>query len=188
MAGPPKRVALVISNSNYRVSPLENPDKDADAVAAALTATEFRVVKKKDLSKSQIEQNVDEVAKGLSSGDLCMIFFAGHGIEIKGQNYLMPLGATLANEYQATDRCVNVDDLLCALEESGASLKVIVLDVCRDNPFKVVPDDQTQESADRPDRFERSQQDQQAHHRHDQISKSAIRNFWPINHLPSVRF
>ena len=132
----PKRVALVIGNSNYESLPLRNPSNDADDIASLLTSFGFRVSKLKDVTKLQFEDAVDDVTDGLSSGDACLIFYAGHGMQIEGQNFLMPVGATLEKVHHVKQRCVTVSYILDALDSSGCSLKMVVIDSCRNNPFR----------------------------------------------------
>lgn len=133
----PQRVALVIGNSEYSEGGrLQNPTNDADAIARALASIGFSVTKKKDRTKSQIEDDVDMLTKTLSKGDLCLIFFAGHGMQIRSENYLVPIGATITREHHVRQRCVSVSYILDAMDFSDASLKVVILDCCRDNPFR----------------------------------------------------
>lgn len=132
----PKRVALVIGNSEYESAPLTNPSNDADAMASALSRFGFTVTKKKDLNKAQIEEAVDEITDNLQKGDLCLIFYAGHGLQMDRRNYLVPVGADLDRPQHVKQRCVTVSYLLDALEFSECSLKVVVVDACRNNPFR----------------------------------------------------
>ncbi len=132
----PKRVALVVGNSDYEESALRNPANDADLISNALETVGFTVTKTKDRDKFQIEEDIDKVTEGLGSGDICLIFFAGHGMQVKGANYIVPVKAKIEREHHVKQRCVNVDYLLDALDGSGASLKMVIVDCCRDNPFR----------------------------------------------------
>ena len=131
-----KRVALVIGNSAYEVGRLQNPSNDADDVASMLQTLGFEVTKLKDVRKADMEDAVDNVTKGLAPGDICFIFFAGHGMQLAEQNYLVPVGVNVDRPQHAKQRCVSVGYLLDALEFSDCSLKVVVVDACRVNPFR----------------------------------------------------
>ncbi|MCA9009857.1 MAG: caspase family protein [Planctomycetaceae bacterium] len=132
----PKRVALIVGNSNYADTPLRNPSSDADAMEGTLTSLGFEVTKLKDVGKQQLEDAVDDVTRGLSKGDTCFIFFAGHGMQMDGQNYLVPVGASIDEPQHVKQRCVTVSYFLDALRFSDCSLKIVVVDACRNNPFR----------------------------------------------------
>ncbi len=132
----PKRVALVIGNSRYDAGPLVNPSNDADSISDVLTALGVTVTKKKDVTKPQMEAAVDAVTSNLQRGDMCLIFYAGHGMQMEKQNYLVPLKAQLDRPQHVKQRCVTVSYLLDALRFSECSLKVVVIDACRNNPFR----------------------------------------------------
>jgi len=134
--GNPKRVALLIGNSNYESAPLSNPSNDVDTMAIALRAYGFSVTKEKDRNKGQIEKAVDRITSDLQRGDLCLIFYAGHGLQMEGRNYLVPLEAELDRPHHVKQRCVSVSYLLDALTWSECSLKVVMVDACRNNPFR----------------------------------------------------
>lgn len=131
-----KRVALVIGNSSYAESRLQNPSNDADDVASVLTMLEFQVTKLKDVTKQQFEDAVDKVTSGLGAGDACLIFYAGHGMQLAEENYLVPIGAAVDKPQHVKQRCVTVSYLLDALEFSDCSLKIVIVDACRNNPFR----------------------------------------------------
>ena len=132
----PKRVALVIGNSDYESAPLKNPVHDADAVSLALKGLGFTVTVTKNVTKSQIENAVDAVTDILQKGDMCLIFYAGHGQGFENDNYLIPIGANLDKPQHVKQRCVSTSYLLSALRYSECSLKVVVVDACRNNPFR----------------------------------------------------
>ena len=132
----PKRVALVIGNSDYESAPLKNPVNDADAVSLALKGLGFTVTVKKNVTKSQLEAAVDAVTDNLQKGDMCLIFYGGHGQGFENDNYLIPIGTTLSKPQHVKERCVSVSYLLSALRYSECSLKVVVVDACRNNPFR----------------------------------------------------
>ncbi|SDC88031.1 caspase family protein [Ruegeria marina] len=135
VAGWAKQVALVIGNAAYQnVAPLANPENDANAVSEALTRQGFEVVKATNLTLVETYRTLREFRDLADTSDVAMIYYAGHGIEIGGQNFLIPVDARLADERDAQTEMVNMDVLLSQL--SGArKLKMVVLDACRDNPF-----------------------------------------------------
>ncbi|MFV0513764.1 MAG: caspase family protein [Jhaorihella sp.] len=130
-----KNVALVIGNSAYRnVEPLANPANDAIAVSNALTAQGFQVVMAKDLTRSEMYNTLIGFRPLADAADIALVYFAGHGIEISGQNYLIPVDASARDARDAHVEMVRVGDLLPQI--SGAKrLKMVVLDACRSNPF-----------------------------------------------------
>ena len=132
----PKRVALVIGNSNYESEPLENPANDAELVARSLRSIGFTVTMRLNRTKFEMESDIDAVTADLRSGDAVFIYFAGHGLQLKNTNYLVPIDAVVTREFHVAQRCVEAEYLIAAMEDSGASLRVVVLDACRNNPFR----------------------------------------------------
>jgi uncharacterized caspase-like protein len=132
-----ERVALVIGNSKYGgEAALRNPANDADVMEATLQKLEFVVIKRKDLNLAQMEDALVAFRRALTKGSLGLFFYAGHGMEVKGENFLVPIGARLREEFEVKRQCLQVDGVLEAMNESESSLKVVVLDCCRDNPFQ----------------------------------------------------
>jgi len=131
-----RRVALVIGNSAYKDSPLANPINDAKSIGQALKAVGFEVVMKFDRSKYEMEDDVDQITSDLSDGDAVFIFYAGHGLQIDNANYLVPVDARVTKKHHVSQRCVGTDYLMAALDASEASLRVLILDACRNNPFR----------------------------------------------------
>lgn len=130
------RLALVIGNAKYEGdAALRNPANDADAISAALTKLDFKVTQKTDLDLAQFEDAVVAFRKSLTKKSVAFFFYAGHGVQVKGDNFLVPVGARLKEEFQVKEKCYKLDQILSALDESEAALKVVILDCCRDNPF-----------------------------------------------------
>jgi uncharacterized caspase-like protein len=129
------RVALVIANSAYVHAPkLPNPPNDARNMAAALRKVGFTTTEKTDLSKRDLEAALKTFAQAARGADVAVIYYAGHGMEQGGLNYLVPIDATLASDQDVEFDTVPLDLLLRSVE--GASrLKLVVLDACRNNPF-----------------------------------------------------
>jgi uncharacterized caspase-like protein len=130
-----KRVALVIGNSGYQNTPtLANPVNDAEDLAGALKRVGFDVVLERNLSKRSMEQAIGRFARHAQDADTALFFFAGHGIQHRGLNYLVPIDASLEDEFSLNFDVTRVDDVLFALERARG-VKILVLDACRDNPL-----------------------------------------------------
>ena len=129
-----KRLALVIGNGGYRDAPLKNPVNDARALAAGLSALGFEVLKGEDLGQRDMTRLIARFGERLAGHDVGMFFFAGHGIQIRGKNYLIPVDAQIASENSVRAEAVDVDAVLDQL--SSSPLNVVILDACRNNPFE----------------------------------------------------
>ena len=131
-----RRVALVIGNSAYQHVPrLANPANDSAAISETLENAGFDVVQlKRDLTANELRRALRDFADIAQGADFAIIFFAGHGIEIDGTNYLIPTDATLERDVDAADEAVPLDRLLSVVEPAR-KLRLVILDACRDNPF-----------------------------------------------------
>jgi hypothetical protein len=118
-----KRVALVIGNSAYRNVPsLPNPANDADQVAALLKSAGFSAVElRHDLGIAELRRAISDFAEAASDVDVAVIYFAGHGIEIDGANYIIPVDARLLRDFDIEDETVSVDRILKSIEPEKAS-------------------------------------------------------------------
>src|SRR3984885_7442559 len=131
-----KRVALVIGISNYQQVPrLANPVRDADAIAGLFKKAGFDVVdEKRDLGIADMRRVVREFSEKSRDADIAVVYYAGHGIEVDGTNYLVPSDAKLVSDFDVEDETVSLDRVLKALEGTKR-LRLVILDACRDNPF-----------------------------------------------------
>ena len=131
-----KRVALVIGNSNYRNVPqLPNPINDANAIALLFKNAGFEVVEtRRDVGIGEMRRAVRDFSAVAGSADIAVMFYAGHGIEFAGSNYLIPIDATLESDIDVADETVSLDRILTVLEPAKR-LRLVILDACRDNPF-----------------------------------------------------
>ncbi len=130
-----RRVALVIGESQYRnTPPLTNPTNDAADVAQALAAIGFQVTLKVDASKREMDQALAQFARDAGAADAAMFYYAGHGMQFEGRNYVMPIDAELQDEISLRYEMVAIDDVKAALQRSNG-VKIMVLDSCRDNPL-----------------------------------------------------
>ena len=129
------RVALVIGNSNYlNASPLPNPSNDARAVAAKLSAIGFDVALHENLDGQAFRVALGEFSEKALNADLVLVFYAGHGIELNGQNYLIPVDARMKSEATAQFEAISLEQVLGPVREAG-KLGLVMLDACRNNPF-----------------------------------------------------
>lgn len=129
------RHALVIGNSKYKTSPLSNPGNDARAMAEVLEKLGFNVVKLEDSSLEQMQKSVREFGERLKNGGVGMFYYAGHGVQIKGNNYLVPTSSDITSEDEVQSRAYNVNEILEKMESARNRLNLVVLDACRNNPF-----------------------------------------------------
>jgi uncharacterized caspase-like protein len=138
------RYALVIGNSSYEVSPLNNPANDAKAIGAELKAAGFEITVKLDVGRDAMLNAIDAYTRTLASGNVVGLFyFAGHGTQLAWRNYLLPVDAVIRTLDDVPARGVALNTLLQGLTRAKNPMNVIVLDACRDNPFgKVLPAEQ----------------------------------------------
>lgn len=131
-----KRVALVIGNGAYQnVAKLSNPLKDANAIAALLQKAGFDWVKvRQDLGNLEFKRALREFMDAAQDADIAVVYYAGHGIQVRDMNYMIPVDAKLATEIDAEDEAVSLDRIVAALEPAKR-LRLVILDACRDNPF-----------------------------------------------------
>ena len=131
-----KRVALTIGNSAYKNVPqLTNPVNDAAAVAALLKNAGFDIVEARmDLGIAEMRRAVRNFSDEASDADIAVVYYAGHGIEVDGSNYLIPVDAVLKRDIDVDDEAVSLDRILKILDPVKR-LRLVILDACRDNPF-----------------------------------------------------
>jgi uncharacterized caspase-like protein len=131
-----KRVALVMGNSAYQnVSRLANPGNDSEAMSATLKGAGFDVVNlKRDLKANEMRRALRDFSDSVSNADIAIVYFAGHGIEIDGSNYIIPVDAVLERDIDAYDEAISLERLLTVIEPAR-QLRLVILDACRDNPF-----------------------------------------------------
>lgn len=130
-----KRVALVIGNSAYsNATALANPRNDARALAEKLTAMQFTVMLHEDLDGQSFRVALGEFSEEALHSDIAMVFYAGHGIEMAGQNYLIPVDARMRSESTAQYETIPLEQVLDAVR-GAKKLGMVLLDACRDNPF-----------------------------------------------------
>lgn len=131
-----KRVALVIGVSAYKQVPqLTNPARDAEAMTALFKKAGFDAVdNRRDLGISELRRAVRDFSATSQDADVAVVYYAGHGIEVDGANYLVPADARLASDFDIEDETISLDRVMRALD-GARRLKLVILDACRDNPF-----------------------------------------------------
>lgn len=130
-----QRVALVIGNSNYATAPLANPVNDARAFAQALRETGFSVVLVENASLKDMLGSIRNFGDQLRKGGVGLFYYAGHGMQIKGRNYLIPVGSAIEREDEVAYAAVDAQAILDKMDAAGNGTNVMILDACRNNPF-----------------------------------------------------
>ncbi len=130
-----RRVALVIGNGAYEVGPLKNPVNDARAVAQALGGVGFEVLKHENLTQNEMKRAIRAFGEKLRAGAVGLFYYAGHGVQVKGENYLIPLRAQIDGEAEVEYEAVSLGFVLAQMEDARNRMNIVILDACRDNPF-----------------------------------------------------
>lgn len=129
------RRALVIGNAEYTTAPLRNPARDASGIADALKRLDFEVKLLRDATHAEMEQAIERFSRQLRRGGVGLFYYAGHGVQLNGQNYLIPVDAQLQSETDVKYKTVYAAWVLERMEDAGNELNMVILDACRDNPF-----------------------------------------------------
>src|SRR5262245_5669631 len=130
-----RRTALVIGNSAYQKSPLVNPVNDAQAMAATLGSLGFTVTKLENASKSQMVDAIRQFGESIKLGGVGLFYFAGHGVQVNGENFLIPVDDDIQEKNQVATKGVEAKLVLQAMSNAKNRLNVVILDACRNNPF-----------------------------------------------------
>ncbi|MCU0447774.1 MAG: caspase family protein [Microscillaceae bacterium] len=133
-----KRLALIIGNSKYEKSPLKNPVNDARSMEKSLKNLGFDVLKHEDLNQAGMKKAIDEFGTKLKTEkyEVALFFYAGHGLQVKGNNYLIPTAASISAEQDVEYECVDAGRVLAKMEGAGSRINIVIMDACRDNPFE----------------------------------------------------
>ena len=134
--GETKRIALVIGNGEYRnATRLKNPPNDANDISAALKQLGFEVTSASNIGQREMKRLIREFGQRLRNGGQGLFYFAGHGVQSGGRNFLIPVDADIQNEADVEDLGVDVNLVLNLMDEAGNGLNIVILDACRNNPF-----------------------------------------------------
>jgi hypothetical protein len=139
-----QRVALVIGNSNYQTAPkLANPGNDAHSMSQLLNSAGFEVTQATDLTRKDMVRVVQDFTAKIAErgpGTVAMIYYAGHGVQVEGENYLLPVDAKISSSYDLDGNSLRLVDLMGTLDSISSRMRIVVLDACRNNPFPEVND------------------------------------------------
>lgn len=134
-AAKPQRLALVIGNGAYRDAALPNPVNDAADMARALEASGFTVIKRENASLREMHLALREFGDRLGRTGTGFFYFAGHGLQVRGRNYLLPVDADIAREDEVAFSALDLGAVMEKLDSARNPVNIVVLDACRDNPF-----------------------------------------------------
>ncbi|HSX79565.1 MAG TPA: caspase family protein, partial [Candidatus Saccharimonadia bacterium] len=135
-AGGERRAALVIGNAAYDSAPLRNPVNDARVMAATLRTLGFEVTALENATLTDMKRAIDDFGDSLrSGGGIGLFYFSGHGIQINGRNFIIPVGVRVKGERDVEYESVDVGRVLGKMEDAGNRMNLVILDACRDNPF-----------------------------------------------------
>jgi hypothetical protein len=144
LPGPEQRVALVIGNSNYQnTQVLPNPDNDAQSMAQFLNSAGFEVIAATDLSQNDMIRVVQDFSAKVAArgpNTVAMVYYAGHGVQLAGENYLIPVDAKISTPSDLVSNAVRLVDVMATLQAIPSRLRIVVLDACRNNPFPNIDD------------------------------------------------
>jgi hypothetical protein len=131
-----RRLALIVGNSAYKDTPLPNPVNDARAMTARLKQLGFDVMTRENATRAQFAAAIAEYAAKITPSTVALLFYAGHGLQVRGRNYLVPVDAEIDGEASVPFATIDMAQIVDAIDHAGARLKLIVLDACRNNPFE----------------------------------------------------
>ena len=131
-----KRIALVIGNANYQVGKLDTPLNDATDMATTLKDLGFEVILLKDSSKRGMDDAIDQFSTRINQGYVGLFYYAGHGMQVEGENYLLPVNAQIKAEKDVEYESIPLGKILGRMESAGNQINIVILDACRDNPFR----------------------------------------------------
>lgn len=131
-----KKIALIIGNSSYPDSPLKNPVNDAEAIQEKLERLGFQVLERTDATNKQMEEALNDFSSKLNSVEVALFFFAGHGMQITGKNYLTAVDTNFTKEIDAKHSSLSLDKVIETMEGGSNPTNIIMLDACRNNPYE----------------------------------------------------
>ena len=130
------RRALLVGNSDYDAGPLANPVNDARDMAGVLEKAGFEVMLRVDRSLEEMEEDLRDFAGEIEEGETALLFYAGHGVQVDGENYLLPVNNEgIEGNMELRRRAVRAGDYIKMMNEAGSGINIVMLDACRDNPL-----------------------------------------------------
>ncbi len=130
-----KRIALVIGNGAYKDAPLKNPVNDARAIARTLQGLGFQVIQKENAGLKEMQEAIRVFGDRLRGGGVGLFYYAGHGMQVKGRNYLIPVNTDIQREDEVTYNGVDANLVLEKMDSAKNRVNLVILDACRNNPF-----------------------------------------------------
>ena len=129
------RVALVIGNAKYAVSPLRNPVNDARAMADQLRKMGFEVIALENASQRKMKKAINAFGRKIKDGGVGLFYYSGHGMQVGGKNYMIPIGAVVETEQDVEIESVAANRVLAKMHAASNRMNIVILDACRNNPF-----------------------------------------------------
>jgi carboxyl-terminal processing protease len=133
-----QRMALVIGNATYKVGALKNPVNDAQAIAGSLRTMGFQVTQRENASLRDMLESFRQFAVQGQNADVRVVYYAGHGLQVKGKNYLLPVDTEIRDEDEVQAKSADLNEFLARLSSIKNGINVVILDACRNNPFSGV--------------------------------------------------
>ena len=130
-----RRIALIIGNSSYKTSPLKNPVNDAEDIAYELERLGFKVQLGRNMNKKAMFFAIRKFGIEIKQGGVGLFYYAGHGMQVNGNNFLIPIGADIQSEEEVEYEAIDAGLVLRKMEAAGNPMNIVILDACRDNPF-----------------------------------------------------
>lgn len=134
-----KKVALVIGNASYRVQPLVNPVNDSGDIAKSLRARGFLVLERTNVTLAEMRRAVREFSDQIADSQVALVYYSGHGVELAGRNYFIPIGADIQRDYEVPDQAFDASQITELLQQSptpsAQRVNILIVDACRDNPL-----------------------------------------------------
>ncbi len=135
-----RRVALVIGNATYKVNPLKNPVNDSTDMARSLRSVGFDVIEANNTTLAQMREATRRFADKLGSSDVGLVYYSGHGVEVKGKNYLIPVNADIKREYEVVDQAFDASQFLEMMDNirgpNNKRVNILIVDACRNNELQ----------------------------------------------------
>jgi hypothetical protein len=139
-AGTERRVALVIGNATYKVNPLKNPVNDSTDMARSLRSVGFDVIEANNTTLAQMREATRRFADKLGNSDVGLVYYSGHGVEVKGKNYLIPVNADIKREYEVVDQAFDASQFLEMMDNirgpNNKRVNILIVDACRNNELQ----------------------------------------------------
>lgn len=130
-----RRIALIIGNSDYKTSPLKNPVNDAEDIAYELERLGFQVQLGRNMTRTEMRIAIRNFGNEIKKGGVGLFYYAGHGMQVRGKNFLIPIGSDIRSEDEVEYESIDAGLVLAKMESAGNLMNIVMLDACRDNPF-----------------------------------------------------